>query len=371
MIGWSRQAEVDLSDYLTSGGNFKTALLEIASAYLSGNNFKVIIEELAGTLKSTGGRFSVSIDEAGIIMPVSLDNDNIGLIDILNTINDSLSPLSDDTTKGILRSIGDAGDSPTNTTGKTVLQLLTETLAQLDITLSALRDALLGTDSKTLTDLYDKAYDSSNDRIKVDVQTVANPSNLDVALSTRASETTLSSILNQLDIALSVLRDALLGADSKTLTDLYNKAYDSGQDRIKVKIEDSSIAVPSDLQYSYIAYDGDLDAFKSVETLKISTETFEIDTSTDTSPQTLLTPSSGKKLEVRGVFIFSDSTSGEVEVIFPTSNKKVGKIYCSRYYQTQLPKIKISGAIDESLQAQWSTLSTNAKIFIVVNYIEK
>jgi len=303
MVGWSRQAEVDLSGYLTSGGNFKTALLEIASAYLSGNNFKVIIEELAGALKSTGGRFSVSIDEAGIIMPVSLDNDNIGLIDILNTINDSLSPLSDDTTKGILRSIGDAGDSPTNTTGKTVLQLLTETLAQLDITLSALRDALLGTDSKTLTDLY-------------------------------------------------------------------NKAYDSGQDRVKVKIEDSSIAVPSDLQYSYIAYDDDLDAFKSVETLKISTKTFEIDTSTDTSPQTLLTPSSGKKLEIRGVFIFSDSTSGEVEVVFPTSNIKVAKIYCSRYYQTQLPKIKIPGVTDESLQAQWSSLSTNAKIFIVVNYIE-
>ena len=38
------------------------------------------------------------------------------------------------------------------------------------------------------------AYDSSNDRLKVDAQVVANPSNLDVALSTRASESTLSSI---------------------------------------------------------------------------------------------------------------------------------------------------------------------------------
>ena len=38
------------------------------------------------------------------------------------------------------------------------------------------------------------AYDSVNDRFKVDVQATVNPPNLDVALSTRASESTLSSI---------------------------------------------------------------------------------------------------------------------------------------------------------------------------------
>ena len=207
-------------------------------------------------------------------MPVSLDNDNIGLIDILNTINDSLSPLSDDTTKGILRSIGDAGDSPTNTTGKTVLQLLTETLAQLDITLSALRDALLGTDSKALTDLYNKAYDNTGDVIKVDKA---------------SSEKTLSG---------------------------------------------------------------------------------EIDTSTDTSPQTVVTPASGKKISTRGVFLFSNSTSGEIEARFPSSGKLIGKIYCTKYYNVSLPEVKFEGNVDESIQISWSGVSSGAKIFWVIKYKE-
>ena len=42
------------------------------------------------------------------------------------------------------------------------------------------------------------AYDTPNDRFKIDAQVVANPSNLDVALSTRASETTVSNILTKL-----------------------------------------------------------------------------------------------------------------------------------------------------------------------------
>ena len=117
-------------------------------------------------------------------------------------------------------------------------------------------------------------------------------------------------------------------------------------------------------------FNEDLNAFRAVESLEISTRTFEIDTSSKTSPQTLLTPSPGKRLEVRGAFIFSSSTSGEVEVVFPDSNKKVAKIYCSRYYQTQLPKIKIPGNVGEALQSQWTELTNNAKIFIVVNYIE-
>jgi len=65
---------------------------------------------------------------------------------------------------------------------------LSSILAQLDITLSALRDAIRGTGNKTLTDL----------------------------------ESDLSSILGQLDITLSALRDALRGTDDRTLTDLYN-----------------------------------------------------------------------------------------------------------------------------------------------------
>ena len=79
------------------------------------------------------------------------------------------------------------------------LQLLENILGQLDIKISELRDALRGTGNKTLTDLYNRAYDSVNDRIKIDAQKVADPPSLDVNLSTRASEETLGYIKNQTD----------------------------------------------------------------------------------------------------------------------------------------------------------------------------
>jgi len=74
-------------------------------------------------------------------------------------------------------------------------------LAQLDITLSALRDALRGTGSKDFTTL------------EADVESIL--AKLDADLSTRASEATLAA---QLDITLSALRDALRGVGVKDLS---------------------------------------------------------------------------------------------------------------------------------------------------------
>ena len=87
-------------------------------------------------------------------------------------------------------------------------QTLQSVLSKLDITLAELRDAITAPapNSKTLADLYER------------LETIRNQ--LDVALSTRASEATVSSILEQLDITLSELRDAIRGSGNKTLTDL-------------------------------------------------------------------------------------------------------------------------------------------------------
>ncbi|MCD6197289.1 MAG: hypothetical protein J7K15_01770 [Deltaproteobacteria bacterium] len=81
-------------------------------------------------------------------------------------------------------------------------------LSQLDLTLSELRDAVTAPapDSKTLADLYERL-----ESIRAQ---------LDTTLSSRASEATVSSILGQLDITLTELRDAIRGAGNKTLTDL-------------------------------------------------------------------------------------------------------------------------------------------------------
>jgi len=142
-------------------------------------------------------------------------------------------------------------------------QYLKTKLDLIDISLSSLRDGLRGTDARTLTDLYN--------------QLSSIYARLDVALSTRASESTLTGFSakfpsaialgdtlsnptttiiggallgfdgtywrrvrtdgegrlkaqldtipnpSNLDITLSSLRDALRGADNRTLTDIYNQ----------------------------------------------------------------------------------------------------------------------------------------------------
>jgi len=61
--------------------------------------------------------------------------------------------------------------------------------------------ALLGWDSAG--GVWERVYTDGSNRLKVALDTLPNPSNLDVALSTRASESTLSSILGKLDVNLS------------------------------------------------------------------------------------------------------------------------------------------------------------------------
>ncbi len=79
-------------------------------------------------------------------------------------------------------------------------------LLQLDITLSALRDALRGAGDRNFTTL------------ETDAEAIL--ARLNVNLSTRASQTTLAAILTQLDITLSSFRDALRGASTKNFTTL-------------------------------------------------------------------------------------------------------------------------------------------------------
>ena len=131
----------------------------------------------------------------------------------------------------------------------------------------------------------------------------------------------------------------------------------------KIHIQGASIQVPSDIQSQYITI--------NVDTLGTeSSASGEIDTSSETSPVTVLTPSSGKKLDTRSVYISTDSTSGEIEARFPSSGILLGKIYCSVHTMVTLQEIHFQGATDESIQISWSGLSTGAKIFWAIRYKE-
>ena len=131
----------------------------------------------------------------------------------------------------------------------------------------------------------------------------------------------------------------------------------------KTHIVNSDIMVPVDIQGQYVTLNVDTLATESAAS-------GEIDTASETSPVTVLTPSSGKKLDTRSVYISTDSSSGEIEVWFPTSGILLGKIYCSVHTMVTLQQIHFQGATDEGIQISWSGLSTGAKIFWCIRYKE-
>jgi len=101
-----------------------------------------------------------------------------------------------------------------------------------------------------------------------------------------------------------------------------------------------------------------------------SSKSGEIDTGAKSSPQTVLTPTSGKKLDTRSVYISSDSTSGEIIVKFPTSNVLLGKLYCAKQTMVTLQAARFQGGTNEGIQISWSGLDAGAKIFWVIRYKE-
>jgi len=146
-------------------------------------------------------------------------------------------------------------------------QKLERILEQLDIKLSELRDALIGIDSRTLTDIYDILNDikaktnklsfDGNNYLQVNVKSIVNPSNLDVALSTRASESTVSGIKSKTDkltfdgnsyLYVNIGADSVGIAKESTLSGIKTKTdkltFDTSN-RLKVNAE--AVANPSNL----------------------------------------------------------------------------------------------------------------------------
>ena len=96
-----------------------------------------------------------------------------------------------------------------------------------------------------------------------------------------------------------------------------------------------------------------------------------IDTGATSSPVTILSPASGHQIDLRGIYLATNSTDGTVTAEFPTSSIIVGRIYCSKFNALALQPIHIPGSIDESLQVSWAGVDNNAEIFYAVRYKEK
>jgi hypothetical protein len=189
---------------------------------------------------------------------------------------------------------------------------LSSVLSQLDITLSSLRDAItaVAPNNKTLADLYERLNSIRTQ--------------LDVTLSTRASESTLSSVLAQLDITLSALRDALRGTGNKTLTDLES---DLSSILAKLDVALSTRASESKLEAVRALLDSLENALASVGTDKLRTSIIDaLPTGTNTignvglslkgtpnrlyataSGQVAAAPGVGYKLRVYGFYLCNEA----------------------------------------------------------------
>ena len=95
-----------------------------------------------------------------------------------------------------------------------------------------------------------------------------------------------------------------------------------------------------------------------------------INTGATTSPVTILSPATGHQIDLRGVYLASDSSSGTVTAGFQTGNTIVGRIYCSKFNAIALQPIHISGSIDVGLQISWIGTDTGSEIFYAIRYKE-
>jgi len=102
------------------------------------------------------------------------------------------------------------------------------------------------------------------------------------------------------------------------------------------------------------------------EDLEAATGIINVDT--ETSPKVVITPPSGKRIDVRKAFLGTNSTSGKIYARFQNSGKIITAIYPSKYGHSVLPAIRIPGDIDDPVVIEWSDTSSGSEIAFIINY---
>ena len=82
----------------------------------------------------------------------------------------------------------------------------------------------------------------------------------------------------------------------------------------------------------------------------------------------IIAPAEGKKLDIVGVLIVTDATTGDVLLDFVTSTKKVMRLYASAFARMVSDDMHVVGAVDEPLTLNTTTGANN--VFVLVNYRE-
>lgn len=81
----------------------------------------------------------------------------------------------------------------------------------------------------------------------------------------------------------------------------------------------------------------------------------------------IITPASGKSIQVKGVYLGSAASSGKVRLYFGTSGNTIATIYAAD--NTGYIPVFLEGARNEAIKCEATTGDNN--YFVAVNYTEK
>lgn len=95
---------------------------------------------------------------------------------------------------------------------------------------------------------------------------------------------------------------------------------------------------------------------------------FSEEYSTSQTNTMIITPASGKKLDIVSVMIDINGNTGTVSLDFATSLKKVMRVYVAKTQHTVSGDLHIDGATNEVLTL--NTTTGDVEVFIIVNYRE-
>jgi len=86
--------------------------------------------------------------------------------------------------------------------------------------------------------------------------------------------------------------------------------------------------------------------------------------------ETIITPTTGKSLSVKGVYINTEGNSGYIRVYFGTSGDSVFTIYPTATPASGYVPVNITGSRDETLKIT-STAGNGNNYYVLVNYKEE
>jgi len=84
---------------------------------------------------------------------------------------------------------------------------------------------------------------------------------------------------------------------------------------------------------------------------------------------TIITPTSGTYISVKGIYINTEGNSGYIRVYFGTSTDSVFTIYAGATPASGYIPVTIDGALNEPLKVT-STVGNGSNYFLLVNYRE-